>query len=176
MYGLFEWGEILQKRGVTYEIECEECGDKYIGESSRNGYTRGKEHMSEYKNKSKKSVLLRHAGEKHDDNSRKTTYKMRVTGIYKGDPTLRQVTESVKIQNSKNIINNKCEWNAGGLIGMHIVRTQVQIGSKNEFYRMRCREREWFWMQQGFYCHEWSFDSNDVYVLRNMIVTFSVMS
>ena len=116
-------GKSCRKEGITYEIECEECGDKNIGESSKNGYTRGKEHMSEYKNKSKKSVLLRHAGEKHDDTSRKTTYKMRVTGIYKGDPTLRQDTESVKIQNSKNIINNKSEWNAGGLIGMHLVRT-----------------------------------------------------
>ena len=116
-------GKSCRKEGITYEIECEECGDKYIGESARNGYTRGREHLNEYKNKSKNSVLLRHAGEKHDDTSRNTTYKMRITGIYKGDPTLRQVTESVKIQNSRNIINNKCEWNAGGLIGMHIVRT-----------------------------------------------------
>ena len=92
-------GEGCRKDGITYEMECEECGDKYIGESARNGYTRGREHMDEYKNKSKNSVLLRHAREKHDDTNGNTRYKMKVIGLYKGDPTLRQVTESVKIQN-----------------------------------------------------------------------------
>ena len=32
-------------QSVTYEIKCAECGDIYIGETSRSAYTRGKEHM-----------------------------------------------------------------------------------------------------------------------------------
>ena len=30
--------------GVTYEIECQGCKHKYIGETARNAYTRGTEH------------------------------------------------------------------------------------------------------------------------------------
>ena len=36
-------GKTCRKEGITYEIQCEECGDKYVGESARNGYTRGRE-------------------------------------------------------------------------------------------------------------------------------------
>ena len=30
--------------GVTYELVCQPCRQKYIGETSRSAYTRGKEH------------------------------------------------------------------------------------------------------------------------------------
>ena len=32
--------------GVTYKVTCKGCGEVYIGQSSKNAYTRGKEHMS----------------------------------------------------------------------------------------------------------------------------------
>ena len=117
-------GKACRKDGITYEIECEECGDKYVGESSRNAYTRGNEHMKEYKNKCKNSIMQRHADEKHNEHDANTKYRMKVTGLYKNDPTLRQVTESVRIRNSdnKHLINNKTEWNSGGLIEVHIIR------------------------------------------------------
>ena len=31
--------------GVTYKVTCKGCGEVYIGQSSKNAYTRGKEHM-----------------------------------------------------------------------------------------------------------------------------------
>ena len=34
---------------VTYQITCEECDDVYVGETSRNLYTRMHEHMQDYK-------------------------------------------------------------------------------------------------------------------------------
>ena len=32
--------------GVTYKLTCKGCGEVYIGQSSKNAYTRGKEHVS----------------------------------------------------------------------------------------------------------------------------------
>ena len=117
-------GKTCRKEGITYEIQCEECGDKYIGESARNGYTRGREHLQEYKNKSKNSIMYRHANEKHSNSDREIKYKMKITGLFRNDPTLRQVTESIKIKNcdSKHVINNKTEWNSGNIFDMVLTR------------------------------------------------------
>ena len=51
--------------GVTYEIECKECEQKYVGETSRSAYTRGKEHLRDMDSGSTQSVLERHSKEKH---------------------------------------------------------------------------------------------------------------
>ena len=32
-------------RGVTYEIKCQTCRQKYVGETARSAFTRGKEHL-----------------------------------------------------------------------------------------------------------------------------------
>ena len=48
-------GGDCRKGGITYEFECQLCPPDqkslYIGESSRNLYTRGKEHVDRYRNK-----------------------------------------------------------------------------------------------------------------------------
>ena len=116
-------GKACRKEGITYEIECDECKDVYIGESARNGFTRGKEHINAYRNKHKSSVMFRHSTEKHGDFRGDTQFKMRITGQYRNDPTLRQVTEGTKIKNAEtNIINTKTEWNSGGIVSVNIVR------------------------------------------------------
>ena len=57
---------------IVYDITCKNCGDKYVGETSRNGHTRSTEHVKDSKSKNKqqreKSVILRHMNEKHDGN------------------------------------------------------------------------------------------------------------
>ena len=72
MYKLWAWffyenGGNCKKNEILYVIECKKCGDKYPGETSRNGHTRGLEHIedSESKDPEKqdKSVLLRHMNE-----------------------------------------------------------------------------------------------------------------
>ena len=35
---------------------------------------------------------------------------MKVTGVYKNDPTKRQIAESVKIKSTKGTINRRDEW------------------------------------------------------------------
>ena len=51
---------LCRKEGVTYEIVCEECREKYIGETGRCANARLGEHMNDYKLKKEASVLWRH--------------------------------------------------------------------------------------------------------------------
>ena len=42
------------REGVTYSLWCEECGEKvaaYQGETGRNGFTRGREHLESLESK-----------------------------------------------------------------------------------------------------------------------------
>ena len=98
-------------QGVTYEIECKTCGDKYIGETGRNAYTRGKEHLKNAEpDKNVKSVLKTHSIEKHD--SILQEFRMNVTGVFSQDPMLRQIVEAVRIKKEGQIaMNSKLEWN-----------------------------------------------------------------
>ena len=55
---------------IGYTIECKLCKERkvrrsYEGETARNGYIRGKEHLKGWKNKNKNSVLYRHAQTDH---------------------------------------------------------------------------------------------------------------
>ena len=43
------------RQSVTYDINCAECKDIYIGETSRSAYTRGKEHMTSLAKKEERS-------------------------------------------------------------------------------------------------------------------------
>ena len=107
---------MCDKNGVNYVITCLGCensGQKgeYIGETSKNAYTRGKQHQDEYRKQSSESVLWRHCQERH--NNERQEFTMRVTGQYRNDAMLRQIAESVRINNSHpdSRINNKTEWN-----------------------------------------------------------------
>ena len=75
---------------LVYKISCKECeklGKKanYYGESSFNGYTRGTQHMENYRSKNKavqeKSAMRRHAKECHND--KKVEYQMQVVKTFK---------------------------------------------------------------------------------------------
>lgn len=97
--------------GVTYELICRDCEHKYIGETSRSAYTRGKEHLKSLKSKEEKSVMWRHAREKHGN--KVPEFTMNVTNVFGHDAMLRQITEAVLINKSQSdkLINNKSEWN-----------------------------------------------------------------
>ena len=99
------------KNGVNYVITCTSCEDVYHGETSKNAYTRGKQHLDEYNNKAGKSVMWRHCRERHENVLQE--FKMRVTGQYRNDAMLRQIAEAVRINDCHvdKRINNKTEWN-----------------------------------------------------------------
>ena len=79
----------------------------YYGEPYRNAYSRGEEHLDEYRRKTKDSVLWRHCRLDHD--SEIQNFTMSVTGMYRRDPMLIQVSEAMALGNAKvgTIINTK---------------------------------------------------------------------
>ena len=103
-----EKGGDCRRSGVTYRIVCLECNAEYKGESSRNLYSRGKEHLQDYNNKSEKSALWAHCETCHD--SRRVEFAMQQTGSFTS-ALARQVTEAVQIYNfDGESFNRKSEF------------------------------------------------------------------
>ena len=77
-----------RKSSITYKVKCltENCGGIYNGESSRNGYSRGREELRDYKNHSTKSYLWKHCINKHE--STEQQFKMDIEKAYRNDPML----------------------------------------------------------------------------------------
>ena len=102
-----------RKEGVTYKITCNKCPAVYIGETSRNGITRGKEHVTDFINKRDHSIMLRHAQTCHPEEINNTpNFSMTITNIYKNKPLDRQLSEAIQINNLKeeHKINGKTEY------------------------------------------------------------------
>ena len=100
---------------ITYKIDCgnDDClKNVYKGESAYNAYTRGVEHITRLTARDlSNSPLWRHCVEQHGGDMQ--TFLMSVTGCYKNDAMLRQVTEAVQINNMEPSIrmNDRAEWN-----------------------------------------------------------------
>ena len=100
--------------GITYKIQCEagNCtNDIYKGESSNSGYTRGGQHLRDLHAKSvQNSPLWRHCVEKH--NGQIQRFAMSITGTYRNDSMLRQISEAVQIDNVDpvHLMNTRAEW------------------------------------------------------------------
>ena len=112
--------------GVTYNIVCKECVlviAKYIGHTSHTGYSRGTEHLDDLKKKRVSCRAYQHAIDKHDGNI--PVFQMNVTGIYRDDTMLRQISEAVRIRNTnpENLLHNKSEWNIQNIPQVIITRT-----------------------------------------------------
>ena len=99
---------MCRKEGVTYEIVCDECRERYIGETGRTARARTKEHLNDLRMKRETSVLWRHCKEKHE--GKIVTFKCNVRDVYGQDATLRQIAEAVDIRREQASINNKMEW------------------------------------------------------------------
>ena len=112
---------------IVYKIACKECliKDKkanYYGESHFNGYTRGKQHLSNYRSTNKdtqeKSAMRRHAKKVHND--KEVEFEMTIMKSFKEDPLRRQIYESILIVDSKKIddypMNNKKEFHQAMIV------------------------------------------------------------
>ena len=84
---------------------------KYIGETARNAYSRGKEYFVGLRNKCKTSCLWEHCRAIHSGEV--VNFQMSVLKRYKNESMMRQSMESVTIANSENdvLLNTKLEWN-----------------------------------------------------------------
>ena len=85
---------------------------KYTGETSRNAFTREREHWKGIAQKSKDSPFHVHGVEEHRGNVQAREFEMKVTRIYGGDATKRQVTDAVTIQHVQGagLLNRQDEW------------------------------------------------------------------
>ena len=115
-------GRKCRKTDIVYKITCEECKKEkkkanYIGESNFNAYTRGKQHLNNYKSSclatQENPALKKHAKEVH--NNQNVKYEMKMLKNFKEDPLARQIYESIKIVESKENddfpMNSKNEFN-----------------------------------------------------------------
>ena len=102
-------GGDCERNSVTYRIVCKTCEENnqvahYIGETSRNMYSRGKEHLQQYSSRSKASALWAHCVKFHD--SAPATFIMQLTGVFSSS-LRRQIAEGVQIRNFVGIIMNR---------------------------------------------------------------------
>ena len=114
-------GGNCRKSNVQYQLECALCPDTdtdgciYVGESSRNLYTRSREHISKYESRklNKDSFIKKHQIDAHND--RPAQFKAKVTGVFK-DCLSRQISEGVEIRrSSRNVLHSKSEWHQPAL-------------------------------------------------------------
>ena len=101
-----------KKASIKYSIKCDapECNNIYHGESSKNGYCRGKEHESDYRNHLERSHMWKHCVLKHD--SEEQSFAISIDKTFRRDPLLRQITEAIAIQDTpeENRMNSRSEW------------------------------------------------------------------
>ena len=113
--------------GVTYSIDCqsmEVCRkNSYKGETGSNGYTRGDQHATHLRGRNlDNSPLWRHCVEQHG--GRMQQFSMAITGTFRNDAMLRQITEAVQINNTdrNELMNTRAEWNMARVPRAEIAR------------------------------------------------------
>ena len=101
--------------GITYEIKCKgncEIRNIYKGETADSAYTRGLQHRTHLTARNiTNSPLWRHCREAHDGILQE--FQMNVTGTFRNDAMLREITEAVQIKNieARELMNTRAEWN-----------------------------------------------------------------
>ena len=105
------------RNNVQYEVRCGTCPEEtpsvYIGETSRNLYTRAKEHQHKRKKKDEKSFMANHQAEKHQGES--GHFQAKVIKSFQ-DCLTRQISEGVYIRRSEvQVLNTKSEWHQPSL-------------------------------------------------------------
>ena len=120
-----ERGGNCWREGVCYTLWCGECGEEaaaYKGETGRNSYTRGLEHLKALESRSEdKSVLWLHSVY-HHSRREDIKYSMRVTSIH-STPLDRQCMEQVDISYFRGpvLMNRRTE-----LGGVRVERTKYR--------------------------------------------------
>ena len=110
---------------MVYALICQECGEEvavYYGETGRNAYSRGREHLEKFSTKDEdNSVLWLHSLHHHQGRV-DINYTMEVVNSY-NMPLDRQLMERVKISNFKGevLMNRRTEMG-----GVRVERTQYR--------------------------------------------------
>ena len=93
----------------------------YWGESARNGFTRGKEHLSAIRNKNEDNAMWKHCVKHHRGD--RAEFKMKITSTFK-DPLSRLIREGVNIVagNEDILMNSKSEFKQGAVGRVRLTR------------------------------------------------------
>ena len=101
-------GRQCHKSNILYEWKCDNCESSYIGETSRNFYSRSLEHIDKARKKSDDSFISNHQRECH--NGEEPKFNVKVLKSFQ-DPLSRQVSEGVYIRrNPHNSLNTKLDY------------------------------------------------------------------
>ena len=131
-----------ETNSVGYKIECQGClNAEYDGETGRNGYSRGLEHLEAIRNESEESPLSKHCQLVH--NGEKQTFSMSVVGSFQSCLE-RQINEAVRITSSQaeHVMNSKSEFHQAQIV--RVVATnglQAEQGEQQGWAARRGQQR-----------------------------------
>ena len=117
-----------KKVNINYEVECvrEECRYVYIGETARNAFCRGKEHLRGLYKRDNDSVLVEHVRDCHNtkfDYDECAGFRMNVRETHTSTMN-RLITEAVKIESStRPTMNRKSGYRANSVLKLTSSRT-----------------------------------------------------
>ena len=119
----------MERVNVNYEIECmrEGCDFVYCGETYRNAFCRGREHLRGLDKRSDDSVLMEHIRDYHEgdfSNPPCQQYKMSVTQ-YHSKTLDRLVTEAVNIDTASRPTMNRKR----GFRSNQMLRLKTSLGT-----------------------------------------------
>ena len=119
-----------RETGVSYKIECtnmsqDKCPYEYIGQTGKNAYTRGIQHLEDFEQKRDSSILWRHCQNVHAGEIQKFT--MKIMDRCRNDPTKRRILEAIRIQKIPHdrIMNGKGEWNTARVPRVSIITESI---------------------------------------------------
>ena len=115
--------------GIVYNIFCNICQNEnekavYVGQSGRNAYSRGKEHVDAFLAGNNSHCLVIHHKTHHPDLPRDVShYRMVLVRSYRS-PLDRQIGEALEIYNADVdvLMNSGAEWGAGRLPRASVAR------------------------------------------------------
>ena len=111
------------KENINYEIECirEGCEYVYFGESCRNAYSRGREHLKGITRKDGDSVFVEHVMNEHSGdfmNDPCSGFRMNVKQTHK-TALERQITEAIKIDTAtRKTMNRRTGYRVNNVLGL----------------------------------------------------------
>ena len=136
-----------RKRNITYKTYCLKCAEDagadtktikknvndqikfYFGESFRDAFTRGNEHLTDYLGEEEDSHMFKHVSDEHPDSlPREIKFGMSVVKQHKSSFD-RMVFESVLIyRGGHNILNSKSEFSR-----CQVPRLSVMVGENQQY-------------------------------------------
>ena len=113
-------GGKCNKNGSGYTVTCETClragkDARYEGETGKNCYTRGKQHLDALRLEDEENALWKHCLVEH--NGMKAEFSMKALGTF-FSCLVRQINEAVRIEISPAdcVMNSKAEWHQAPLV------------------------------------------------------------